>query len=64
MKDLRPGQENFVRDIESVKEYERDPKDGITLLEVVKRAKPTILIGCSTKAGAFSEEVRLSYASA
>lgn len=59
MKNLRPGQENFVRDIESVEEYERDsdPKNGIMLLEVVKRAKPTIMIGCSTKAGAFSEEV-------
>jgi malic enzyme len=30
---------------------------GIELLEVVKRVKPTVLIGCSTHAGAFTREV-------
>lgn len=59
--ELRPGQENFLRDAEEVVEWERDPKDpkkGITLAEVVKRAKPTVLIGCSTMQGAFNESVR------
>ncbi|WVQ84624.1 hypothetical protein IAT38_006779 [Cryptococcus sp. DSM 104549] len=41
----------FVRD-------EEDWGDGETgLLEVVKRVKPTVLIGTSTHAGAFTEEV-------
>jgi malate dehydrogenase (oxaloacetate-decarboxylating) len=31
--------------------------DGLTLLEVVQQAKPTILIGCSAVAGAFNEQV-------
>jgi len=30
---------------------------NITLLDVVKNVKPTILIGCSTAAGAFSQEI-------
>ncbi|VVC75046.1 putative NAD-dependent malic enzyme 2 [Aquicella siphonis] len=34
----------------------RDP-DFISLYDVVKNVKPTILIGCSTVAGAFSEEI-------
>ncbi|KAG9222143.1 hypothetical protein CCMSSC00406_0009594 [Pleurotus cornucopiae] len=32
-------------------------KGEVGLLEVVKRVKPTIMIGCSTQAGAFTEEV-------
>lgn len=30
---------------------------NVSLLDVVKRVKPTVLIGCSTAAGAFSQEV-------
>jgi malate dehydrogenase (oxaloacetate-decarboxylating) len=56
---LRSGQENFLRDAEEVAEWARDEdgKKGITLLEVVKNAKPTVLIGCSTMTGAFNEQV-------
>ncbi|GAA5975917.1 hypothetical protein JCM5350_000778 [Sporobolomyces pararoseus] len=55
---LRPGQELFVRDAEEVKDWKRSEGDkGIELLEVVKQAKPTMLIGCSTMSGAFSEEI-------
>jgi malate dehydrogenase (oxaloacetate-decarboxylating) len=32
-------------------------KGEITLLEVVKKTRPTVLIGCSTHSGAFTEEV-------
>jgi malate dehydrogenase (oxaloacetate-decarboxylating) len=54
---LRPGQENFIRDASEVESWERDEEGRISLLEVVKQAKPTILIGCSTMSGAFTEEV-------
>ncbi|POY70860.1 hypothetical protein BMF94_6274 [Rhodotorula taiwanensis] len=54
---LRPGQENFIRDASEVETWERDEEGRIGLLEVVKQAKPTILIGCSTMSGAFNEEV-------
>lgn len=52
---LRPGVENFVRDADEVKGYARE-EERIGLLEVIKQAKPTILIGCSTMTGAFDEQ--------
>ena len=45
---IRQGVEEFVRN---------DWKGSGSLLEVVKTVKPTVLIGCSTKAGAFTEDV-------
>ncbi|GAA5860363.1 hypothetical protein JCM3774_000392 [Rhodotorula dairenensis] len=54
---LRPGQEHFIRDASEVESWSRDEEGRINLLEVVKQAKPTILIGCSTMSGAFNEEV-------
>jgi malate dehydrogenase (oxaloacetate-decarboxylating) len=54
---LRPGQEHFIRDATDVSHWERDEEGRIQLLEVIKQAKPTILIGCSTMTGAFTEEI-------
>ncbi|GAA6015636.1 hypothetical protein JCM10207_008154 [Rhodosporidiobolus poonsookiae] len=54
---LRPGQSNFVRDSSEVSHYARDDEGRIPLFEVVKQAKPTVLIGCSTMSGAFNEEL-------
>ncbi len=54
---LREGQENFLRDADECKTWARGVDGAIELLEVVKQAKPTVLIGCSTKAGAFNEEI-------
>ncbi|GAA5933408.1 hypothetical protein JCM3775_000681 [Rhodotorula graminis] len=54
---LRPGQEHFIRDADEVSAWARDENGRIDLLETVKQAKPTILIGCSTQSGAFTEEV-------
>ncbi|MFB5675001.1 NAD-dependent malic enzyme [Paenibacillus terreus] len=50
-------QKPYVRKAEEVKDWNFDPNGKITLLEVVKQVKPTILIGTSGVAGAFSEQV-------
>lgn len=50
-------QKPYVKKSEEVKDWARDEFDKITLLEVIKQVKPTILIGTSGVTGAFSEEV-------
>lgn len=47
----------FTRQSEEVADWERDENGLISLLEVVRRVKPTILIGTSGQSGAFTEEV-------
>lgn len=62
---LRKGLEEFSRnDNDWVTSKGENGKNGgqskrrkIDLLEVVQKVKPTVLIGCSTVAGAFSENV-------
>ncbi|KAF5351433.1 hypothetical protein D9758_013498 [Tetrapyrgos nigripes] len=52
---VREALKEFVR-----KENEEEGlsrRSGVGLLEVVKKVKPTVLIGCSTHAGAFTKEV-------
>ncbi len=53
-KDVRPEQLPFARQEQEVQGW-RQPNGEITLLEVVRQAKPTVLIGVSGQAGAFSE---------
>jgi len=48
---------SLVRRAEEVEHWHRDAHGRIPLLEVVERVKPTVLIGTSTVAGAFSETV-------
>ena len=56
--DLSPAQARYARDPEEVAGWAADPAlGGIGLAEVVRRARPTILIGTSTRAGAFTEEI-------
>lgn len=56
--DIQPFQKPYARRSDEVKDYARNgPKHSIDLLEVVKQAKPTILIGTSTVGGAFTEEI-------
>ncbi|MCP1157190.1 NAD-dependent malic enzyme [Bacillus infantis] len=55
--DVLKFQKPYVRSAEEVKDWQRDGADTIPLLEVVKRVKPTILIGTSGQAGAFTEEI-------
>lgn len=54
---IREELKPFVRPDEEWKNVQRDEEDAVRLLEVVKRVRPTVLIGCSTRGGAFSEEI-------
>ncbi|KIJ91960.1 hypothetical protein K443DRAFT_114327 [Laccaria amethystina LaAM-08-1] len=47
----------FIRPLSESWEELVEGEETIGLLEVVKRVKPTVLIGCSTAAGAFTEDV-------
>ncbi|MBU8586159.1 MULTISPECIES: NAD-dependent malic enzyme [Priestia] len=57
MEDLAPFQQPYVRQNEEIKEWEKDDENKISLLELVKQVKPTILIGTSGVTDAFTEEV-------
>ena len=57
MKDLAPFQQPYARAAEEVKSWELTDKQHMSLYDVVKNAKPTILIGCSTVHGAFTQEI-------
>ncbi|MDP4084430.1 MAG: NAD-dependent malic enzyme [Bacillota bacterium] len=50
-------QKPYVRKAEEVKDWDRNEDGIISLKEVVQRVKPTILIGTSGQAGAFTEDV-------
>jgi malate dehydrogenase (oxaloacetate-decarboxylating) len=55
---LGEHQETYARPAGETKGWQRDLKgNGISLEEVVRRVKPTMLIGTSTAAGAFTEAV-------
>ena len=55
---LSASQYPYARDPAEVSGWQRDPVlGGIGLAEVVRRVHPTILIGTSTRCGAFTEEI-------
>ncbi len=54
-KDLRPEQGVYARKEQEVQSW-RQPNGEITLLDVVRNAKPSVLIGVSGQAGAFAEQ--------
>lgn len=54
---LMPFQEPYAHKIEDLAHWVRSDDHTVRLLDVVANVKPTILIGCSTAAGAFTEEV-------
>jgi malate dehydrogenase (oxaloacetate-decarboxylating) len=54
---LRPYQQRFTQPRERVASWATGPDGAVTLLDVVRHARPTILIGASGQAGAFTEEV-------
>ena len=54
-KDVRPEQLPYARKEKEVQGW-RQPNREITLLDVMRHAKPSVLIGVSGQAGAFTEE--------
>jgi len=54
---LSEAQRALARDPAEVAGWQRGPDGGIDLAQVVARVHPTILIGTSTRAGAFSEQI-------
>jgi len=57
MPDLTDAQRHCARQAAEVIGWQRDRDGRIDLAEVVRRVKPTVLIGTSTRAGAFSESI-------
>jgi len=58
MPGLSGAQRRYARDPAEVAGWQRDPETGgIGLAEAVRRVHPTILIGTSTRTGAFTEEI-------
>jgi len=56
--DVTDGQRRYGRDPAEVADWLRDPQlGGIPLAEVVSRVHPTVLIGTSARAGAFSRDI-------
>ncbi len=55
--DLQPFQRHYARARENIAAMEFRDKNDIGLYDVVKHVHPTILIGCSTVNGAFTEEI-------
>jgi len=57
MPDIAPFQQPFLQDKSAMAGWTLDHPDKVALLDVVRNAKPTVLIGVSGQAGAFSEPV-------
>ncbi|CAL1694896.1 unnamed protein product [Somion occarium] len=54
---IRDAVREFTRPDQEWEGVPTNEKGEVGLLEVVKKVKPTVLIGCSTHAGAFTEEI-------
>ena len=50
-------QRPYARPTAEIASWSADPGRGVGLAEVVARVRPTMLVGTSTQAGAFSEEI-------
>ena len=57
MRGILPFQERFVQARSAVADWRLQQPDRIDLLDVVRNAKPTVLIGVSGQPGAFTQEV-------
>jgi malate dehydrogenase (oxaloacetate-decarboxylating) len=57
MEGITPAQTPFVQKREAVDDWVLDQPGDIGLLEVMRNAKPTVLIGVSGQTGAFTEQI-------
>ncbi len=57
MEELAFFQEPYAKTEEHIANWDVKNNKNISLLEVIKNHKPTVLIGCSTVKGAFNEEI-------
>jgi malate dehydrogenase (oxaloacetate-decarboxylating) len=55
--DVLNFQKPYTKKVDEVKNWNKNEEGIISLMEVVQRVKPTILIGTSGQAGAFTEEI-------
>ena len=55
--EIHENQKTFVKQAQSIKNWNVPNFDFITLEEVVQHARPTVLIGVSAQTGAFSQKV-------
>jgi len=62
--DVRPAQQPFVQSRSALANWRLEDKDRVSLLDVVRNAKATTLIGVSGQGGAFTEEVIRAMAAA
>jgi malate dehydrogenase (oxaloacetate-decarboxylating) len=56
-KGIQPGQQPFVKKRSELEGWKLSGAEEINLLDVVRNAKPTVLIGVSGQPGSFTEEV-------
>ena len=57
MEDLVFFQQPYARNRSESTSWGVSGTDPVTLLDVVKQVKPTVLVGCSTVRGAFTQEI-------
>jgi malate dehydrogenase (oxaloacetate-decarboxylating) len=57
MSGLSPGQQKLVQPYERVEAWAGDAAPGISLMDVIQQAKPTILVGVSAQPGLFTEDI-------
>lgn len=56
-KNIQPNQQRYARTKDDIAEWDISNPEKITLLDVVRNLKPTILIGSSAQSGAFDETI-------
>ena len=63
MGELLPFQQKLLQPQQHVKDWASDANAGISLMDVVQHARPTILVGVSAQPGLFTEEIVKTMAS-